>query len=179
MVDGYPEDRSAVYIVRRNGTGARRLHKRPNGYGPAWSADGQLIAFNRRGSVSVIAPDGARLRTVRHDVNPHQLDFSPSGRKLVFRDLATRRGAVRVLDLPTGRLSTIPETALGGRPGGVTWTPDGRRLAFLLPHWVTDGPITRVDAVELYTIRPNGTARRQLATLRQDVMSWEGLSWGP
>jgi Tol biopolymer transport system component len=183
MVGGYPQSRNAVYVVRRDGSGLRKLHKGWRGSDAAWSADGRVIAFNYGHSLATIRPDGTRSRIVRDDVSPHQLRFSPTGRRLVFTDFAPvmrqpmEPAAVRTLNLSTGERRTVPRKALGGQADSVTWTPDGRRLAYFLNHWVTEGEITYVDAVELRTIRPSGADPRKLATLRSEVMGSSGLAW--
>ena len=123
MVDGYPESRSAVYIVRSDGGGARKLHRGSNGYGATWAADGRQIAFISRGRLATIRRDGTRLQTVRHELRPGHLQFSPAGRQLAFTDYATlpSAAATRILDLDTGTLRTIPHE-VAGQVATVTWT---------------------------------------------------------
>jgi Tol biopolymer transport system component len=174
------DQRTAVYLVRRNGPGTHLLQK--DGRAPAWSADGRVIAFAYfrrwaptrpapKWSLAAVRPNGEGFRIMCKDVWPSGLRFSPTSRKLVFNDHSLDRGPLRVLAMRTGTLRTIPEQALDccthlfGVPQGATWTPDGRRMAYLLNRGVTDGPSSHVEAVELTTIRPDGTGRRTLATL--------------
>jgi TolB protein len=176
MVGGYPEQRSAIYLVRRDGTGTRRLH---SGWGPAWSPDGRVIAFTYQGSsLAAIRPDGRHFRQLREDVAPGQAQFGPVGRRLVFIDVPIGGASVvRILDMRTGRLRAVPKDPSGEQPQSVTWTPDGRRLAYFRNRWISVGDTRRVGAVELCVVRPDGSGRRRLATLPSEVMSWEGLSW--
>jgi Tol biopolymer transport system component len=176
MVGGYPEQRSAIYLVRRDGTGTRKLH---SGWGPTWSPDGRDIAFTYQGSsLAAISPDGRRFHLLRKDVAPGQAQFAPVGRRIVFIDVPAGGAAVvRILDLRTGRLRAVPKDPSGEQPQSVTWTPDGRQLAYFRNRWISEGDIRYVGAVELCVVRPDGSARRRLATLPSGVMSWDGLSW--
>ena len=94
----------------------------------------------------------------------------------MFTDFSADEAQARVLDLRSGVMLTVPREVLGGYAPGLTWTPDGRRLAFLLNHWITEGEIARVDAVELYTIRSRWHGQRKLAVLPPHVMSGCPLS---
>ena len=90
----------------------------PIGYAPAWSPDGQRIAFVTRGDLWVADADGKHTGKLVSDAD--QPAWSPNGRRLAFE----RGGAVwtiRADGLDERRL------AVGAHPA---WSPDGRRLAF-------------------------------------------------
>ena len=90
----------------------------PIGYAPAWSPDGQRIAFVTRGDLWVADADGKHTGKLVSDAD--QPAWSPNGRRLAFE----RSGAVwtiRADGLDERRL------AVGAHPA---WSPDGRRLAF-------------------------------------------------
>jgi Tol biopolymer transport system component len=176
----YPEPRSVIYVVRRDGTGARRLHSGTGGSGPAWSADGHVIAFTYQNMLAAVQPNGDRLRILHRGVNPQGLEFSPVARKLVFSDYTITPPAVRTFDMSTRKLITARQAVfrdnVGLPPENVTWMPDGKRLAFFLGHWLTEGgEITRIDTVALHIARPDGSGHRQLATFTPEVGS--ELSW--
>lgn len=62
-VDG--SGRSAVYVVNRNGSGLRRITQWTlQTGGPAWSSDGQWIAFHKEGGLFLVHPDGTGLQRV-------------------------------------------------------------------------------------------------------------------
>ena len=57
--DGYPEQRFAICVARRDGTQIRKLRL---GSSPTWSPDGRLIAFSSSGGAAIIRPDGTGFR---------------------------------------------------------------------------------------------------------------------
>lgn len=62
-VDG--SGKSAVYVVNRDGSGLRRLTTWTFDTGsPAWSPDGQWIAFHKEGGLQLIRPDGSGLQRI-------------------------------------------------------------------------------------------------------------------
>jgi hypothetical protein len=90
----------------------------PVGYAPAWSPDGQRIAFATRGDLWVADANGTHPG--RLTAKGNQPTWSPNGRRLAF----TRDGSIwtiRADGLDERRLAT------GAHPA---WSPDGKRLAF-------------------------------------------------
>jgi hypothetical protein len=91
---------------------------------PAWSPDGRLIAFARRGGrrcrggLWVMNADGTGARRVA--VNGRNPDWSPDGSKLAYDN---GNGAVVVSDATSGNAQTVLK---GADPA---WSPDGSRLA--------------------------------------------------
>src|SRR6201995_1171458 len=87
------------------------------GYAPAWSPDGQRIAFVVRGDLWDADADGSHRRPVVAKAD--QPAGSPNGRRLAF----TRDGVVytvRVDGQDERKLAT------GAHP---SWSPDGERIA--------------------------------------------------
>jgi TolB protein len=140
---------SDIWVMRHDGTGARRLAGSARGASdrdPAWSPDGRLIAFASarpypRGEggheLYVMRADGAgvrrltRTRRWRDDLQPR---FSPDGRHLVYASdfgvselfrlrVADGRGLTQL----TSWTSPSPAEGDDREPD---WSPDGRRIAF-------------------------------------------------
>lgn len=165
---------SDIFIVRPDGTGARRLTFDPSeDIGPTWSPDGSRIAFRRVGVgqglwvVDVGTGTVERLADKALQAGP---SWSPTGEAIVFtaagalepwnRELWSIRGDGTGL-----RQLTTDATGLGYR--SVTWSPDGSRFAVARP----------TDVVwELVVMNADASARAVVATSEQS--SFEP-SWSP
>jgi Tol biopolymer transport system component len=87
--DHHCTKRSALYVVNVDGSGLRRIT--PWGFcddDGSWSPDGKEIAFEHRGSLFVVHPDGSDLAKIplATDSRSFAGDFSwsPNGQKIVF-----------------------------------------------------------------------------------------------
>ena len=148
-----------ISVVNADGKGLRRLSAGRDA-SPSWSADGKTIAFSRevRGASHVfqmrVDGTGQRHLTGRAE----RPEFSPDGRTIAF----LRNGSVWLMDADGGRQRRLPR---GHRSGlrYVTWSPDGRYLAYMYQHW------------GIHVIAVDGTSRRRLV-YRLDSLD---IDWGP
>ncbi|HEV8215133.1 MAG TPA: protein kinase [Gemmatimonadaceae bacterium] len=112
---------------------------------PHWSPDGSQIAFATQGDVYIVAATGGAPRTIAHSDASIivGLCFSPDGNRIAYAD--SRGVWVRPVAGGPARL-VVP----GSLFNSVSWSPDGRKLAFLegnvanfinqsaAPVWVAD-----------------------------------------
>jgi tricorn protease len=102
--------------------------------GVSFSPDGKKIAFIRGGKLWTMSPDGKDQKEVVKDVQVFDYEWSPDSRWLAF---ARRDGsfASELYIVPAGGATTNHPvrnvTRYATFNGGVTWSRDGKRLAFL------------------------------------------------
>jgi TolB protein len=172
--------RNHMYTVRPDGTGLRRLTDgREEPQLPRWAPFGGRIVYegadragNRRG-IWVMNADGTHRRRVPGSRFSGQADWAPHGAHLVFAPGGHGSSSLAIYSFATHttRFVDLGEPGLGA--GSPTWSPDGRRIAFVAGG--TEGGPHEDDGTDLYTIRPNGTGlTRVRATPRffEDTPDW-------
>lgn len=132
---GQQAPRQAVVVISRAGRIVAQMAL-PAATGTArWSPDGRRIAFCQAapGAASSVAvwSVGQRVRTIvlpgHHDVQCHQLLWSPDGSQLIYAARATDRGLTRPADLQHGwtvidlRSGRVHDVTAPGQPAA--WLP--------------------------------------------------------
>jgi TolB protein len=136
---------------------------------PSWSPDGTQIAFNRKtgddpSRVFVVGSDGGEPAEL---VDGGAADWSADGRPIVFqRDNAiwvAQAGGTdeRNLTEGYGRAALFP-----------AWSPDGTRIAFILPD-----PRDQASGCKLVVVKPNGVDRRDHVLDRP--LKCRDTAWSP
>ena len=160
-----------IWSMNADGTGAVNLTNAPatDEYGGRWSPDGTKVVFLRAPSrIFVMNADGTGQTDVTPDLsgppfnggtpNPQDVAWSPDGSTIAVTNgsFCGYSGAHLMLMNPDGsnpRRVTCgwnpPPTKAGGA-GGVSWRPDGLKLAF-------DGPHNGAYEHRVWTVNPDGT----------------------
>jgi Tol biopolymer transport system component len=169
-----------VYVMSADGSGQRNLTptRGAGGFGPAWSPDGQQIAFTRlagpSGEVRIVvmnAEGGAK-----HAVTPtlaHPGDrapaavWSPDGQRIAFWD----DFAIYVVNRDGSGLRRLTRNAFEGP----SWSPDGRKLLFLRARHQKSRP--RWQGGDLWVINADGTEQRNLTPRTPTAEDGHAATW--
>jgi hypothetical protein len=80
-----------LYLVNRNGSDLTPLLNSPttNAVHPAWSPDGEWIAYHDTGALRLIRPNGSDIRTIEPSQSdnpacPHSIAWSPDSQRLAW-----------------------------------------------------------------------------------------------
>jgi Tol biopolymer transport system component len=159
---------------------------------PAWSPDGNQIVFERAfgpivndnasGLDLVTAnADGSNERVILHfrpleadGREPHDAQWSPDGTRIAVMLLNIKAkphngSAIYVLNADGSNLHRV--TPLRLNAGNPDWSPDGERIAF-------NSSFEAQGAVEIYTVRPDGSGLKRLRKEATDSYSFDP-SWSP
>jgi Tol biopolymer transport system component len=141
-----------------------------------WSPDGSLIAFVSNDDagmhLNVVQPDGRSLRRVADRVTLTGVQWSPDGSLIAFVFLDDVGMHVDVVH-PDG--SSLHRVMAGPYLGGAPfqWSPDGKRLAILVPT----GPRSR----DVFVVNADGADLHRIARcpcdLREGPPISESVAW--
>jgi WD40 repeat protein len=125
----------------------------------AWSPDSQSLAFGVRDGLKVVTAGTGELRVYQkpgNDIGGYiGLAWSPDGRWITFIPFEAGNGEVHRINADTtGHLK------LGAGTDGF-WAPDGSRIAYTRR---SDGPAGRGTVFEIWTMAPDGSDQRVLAS---------------
>ena len=140
-----------LFVVDARGGNARNLTPHGGGGSPAWSPDGQRLAFVRTSGLWIMNGDGTRQRILARAHNPGFPTWSPNGRRIafLFRDGPGYAVALAVVNADGSGLRKLAaaDPSVVWPNGRLSWSPDGSWIAF------TGGRSMRI-------VRVDGTRRR-------------------
>ena len=131
---------------------------------PSWGPNGELLYFIQRGKgqsdVYSIDPESPKNKKRITPISGTYrfLSASPTGRKLAFNgytiDQIPQENQIWVLDLESGEMDVMTQVPHLGWPysfWGMSWSPNGKRLAFSLsrPGWLEHLYLLDVETKEI------------------------------
>jgi Tol biopolymer transport system component len=166
-----------LYVADADGGHKRTLLSSSWISSPAWSPNGKWIAFSRQigygpDETYAVHPDGTGLRRLTGYAPSDGLAWSPDGRIAFIGTLRDEERAHLVLVDVDARRVHVARSRLGlGRGGTVSWSPDGRRMAYAAT--IGDSEVSAI-----YTADADGSGTRWL-TPPKPLRSDESPVWSP
>jgi Tol biopolymer transport system component len=155
---------AAVVVSDLDGSNAKAVFTREGGapYSPAWSPDGQWIAFGfgssmlartlKPSALMLARVDGSETRELPTGaLNSGFPSWSPDGRRIVYRVWSAQENGLRILNIADGAITRLT----ADNDNFPMWSPAGDSICFTRET-------TGAKTFDIFTIRPDGTGLRQL-----------------
>jgi TolB protein len=172
-----------IFVANADAGGQRSLTRTSGFAVPAWSPDGQTIAFSTGlpiPNLYVVNADGSGQRRVSQDaISAYGSSWSPDGRRLAFTSCVpnTQSGPGHC-EIYVVNLDGSGQQQLTRDPGtdqNAIWSPDGRIIAFM--SYRDERPLGGRRWQELLQVmNADGSGQRKLARLSNSDPSF---SWSP
>jgi Tol biopolymer transport system component len=128
-----------IRLVRRDGTGDRRLAHRNGGASLSWTPDGRFLVFDemevhrtfyRTFDLRVLDVGSGHVRRLTRGLRAREPDVAPDGRTVVFVRKMGDRSELHTMALSGGEPSAALTSSLPGTEwGDPRFSPDGRWIA--------------------------------------------------
>jgi TolB protein len=170
-----------ITTMNADGTGISATNW--GGYSPAWSPDGQRIAFgnvdNDSGEIYVMNADGGEVANLTNDRSTAECcpSWSPDGSKIAFlSDRASPRTyGIYVMNVDGTNVTRLTQFPSGITPLGVSWSPDGTKFAFTRNDCPSCGSQTR----NVYTMNVDGSGLTKLTNATAQDAYYSRPDWSP
>ena len=151
-----------LYTMNIDGGNAVRLVDLPNSSHAAWSPDGRKIAFvsgaGADQEIYCIDADGRNLkRLTSNTVSDNMPAWSPDGKMIAYSSSGNSYDIWIMNSDGSNPRSLVSASGLDEFP---KWSPDGTRIAFR-------------SANQVFSIKPDGSDKRQLTSLRGYSMPYD------
>jgi TolB protein len=177
-----PDERSRIYVMRRDGEQVKRLSKGRDDFQPAWSPDGKRIAFARvtDGAVAVFVMNADGSGATRLIDDAYEPAWSPDGASIAFTSVRDRFGEtcfhecspateLYVADASGANVRRL--TTLEADDSSPAWTSDGKLL------FVSDRANPDAHHYDIYAMNADGTCPTRL-TKNGEVWD-DSPDWNP
>jgi TolB protein len=182
-------------------SGQQSLTVDPADSDPSWSPDGQRIAFERRGQLWLIRPDGTGLtQLITPAIRAGSPTWSPAGERLAFT-CEVEPGSYNICSISLDGTGFQRLTDFPGVEGCPDWSPDGSRIVFntlrfsgrwdvavlnlasrsvtrviegIWPAWSRDGTriVLGIDGIGLATVQPDGSGLQVISHQGGHAPAW-------
>ncbi len=152
-----------ICVVNEDGSGWTQL---ADGSWPAWSPDGNRVAFECGGGICVMDADGSDRSQLTS--SGWQPAWSPDGNRIAFGCASTNGYGICEVDADGSNLTQL--TSDGDFEPD--WSPDGTTIAFDRLRSGTSG------GSDIYTMRADGSDQTQLTDGGESVWN-ESPDWSP
>jgi len=152
-------DSANLWVAEEDGAQRRMItHEAGIQEHPAWSPDGQWIAYSAGHGYGtyelyVVRPDGSQRRQLtRNQAHDFLPAWSPDGTQIAFSSDVSGDYEIWVVEADGSNLRQVTRSA--GLDTSPAWSPDGRWIAFAT---------NRSGKLELWVMRPDGSDQQILA----------------
>jgi len=162
---------TGIYVIDVDTAGICKLTSTAGQYHvselPAWSPDGDKIAFYDKEAINVINADGTERKELTDTVSdPSAPAWAPDGKRIAF----VKQGDLYVINADGSGLRRLANTT--GPEILPAWSPDGEKIAFSCPA------APGASGTDICVMNADGTEWKRIAL---KVASEEGpvsVSWG-